>query len=80
MTATTALSILSGLLSIVKMWTEFMARKQWIDAGYQQAVNKGLQDANAAIETARKARAEARATATTDPDSIMRPDSERRKD
>ena len=79
MTAASALSILSALVSIVKFWTEYMRKREWIEAGQHQAIIAGVEASNAAIAKAKAARLAARADAARGADPLS-DDGFKRKD
>ena len=74
MTASTIISLLSAVFAIAKWLVGYLEKQKWIDAGAAEATLKGLQQADAAIATANKARADMRDTNTRDPASVMRDD------
>lgn len=74
MTAASIISIISAVLAIVKFFVEHAQQQKWLDAGTAQAILKGLQDADDAIQRAAKARELVRLNNARDPDSILRDD------
>ncbi|MEH2501255.1 hypothetical protein V1290_000066 [Bradyrhizobium sp. AZCC 1578] len=74
MTASTILSIISGVLALARWLVGYAEQKKWMEAGAAEATLKGLQDADEAIKAGNEARAAARATHTNDPASILRDD------
>ena len=80
MTAGTALSILSVLLSLVKWWTEWISKRRLIEQGHKDAVLEGLQASQAAIALAVAAREQVRGELARDPNSLRKPDEFERKD
>lgn len=78
MTASAIITLVSALLSIVKLIADYAVSKKWMDAGTAQAVAKGLQDATDAIARANAARDLVRADIARDPDSVVSDDGFRR--
>lgn len=78
MSASVIIGLVSALLSIIKMITDYVVSKKWMDAGTAQALAKGLQDANDAITRANAARDLVRADITRNSDSVMSDDEFRR--
>jgi len=77
-TASAIITLVSALLSIVKLIADYAVSKKWMDAGTAQAVAKGLQDATDAIARANAARDLVRADIARDPDSVLSDDGFRR--
>jgi hypothetical protein len=80
MTAAAAISIISALLGIARVLTNYAEQQKWINAGAAAATLQGLQDADVAISKATKARELVRANSVRDPSSIMRDDQFKRPD
>ncbi len=74
MTASTIITLISAVLAIAKLLVSFAERNKWMEAGAAAATLKGLQDADAAITSANKARADMHDTNTRDPASVLRDD------
>lgn len=74
MTVTTVISIVSAVLTILRLFLNYAQQKQWIDAGTAEATLQGLKDADDAISRAKKARELVRASNDRDPASIVRDD------
>ena len=74
MTATTIVSLISAALAVAKFLITLAERNKWIATGAAEAAMKGLQDSDAAINVANKARADMHATNTRDPASVLRDD------
>ena len=74
MTASTIITLISAVLAIAKILVSFAERNKWMEAGAAAATLKGLQDADAAITSANKARADMHDTNTRDPASVLRDD------
>lgn len=75
MTASTILSIISAVFAIARWLVGYAEKQKWMEAGAAEAALKGLQEADAAISTANKARADVRDALTRDP-SRLRDDDE----
>lgn len=80
MTASTILSILSAVFAVARWLIGYAEQKKWMAAGAAEAALKGLQEADAAISTANKARADMRDTLINHPDKLRDDDSFRRPD
>ena len=80
MTATTILSIISAVFTVARWLIGYAEQKKWMAAGAAEAALKGLQEADAAISTANKARADVRDTLTRNPDKLRDDDPFRRPD
>ena len=80
MTATTILSIISAVFTVARWLIGYAEQKKWMAAGAAEAALKGLQEADAAISTANKARADMRDTLTRNPDKLRDDDPFRRPD
>lgn len=78
MTASAIITLVSALLSIVKLIADYAVSKKWMDAGTAQAVAKGLQDATDAIARANAARDLVRADIARDPSGVLSDDGFRR--
>ena len=74
MTASTIITLISAVLAIAKILVSFAERNKWMEAGAAAATLTGLQDADAAINSANKARADMHDTNTRDPASVLRDD------
>lgn len=74
MTASAILTIVSALLSIIKLFATYATNQKLMDAGTAAAIAKGLQDANDAIAKANAARELVRAANNNDPSTIMSDD------
>jgi hypothetical protein len=79
-TASTILSIISAVFTVAKWLIGYAEKQKWMAAGAAEAALKGLQEADAAIAVANKARADMRDTLTRNPDSLRDDDSFRRPD
>jgi ABC-type uncharacterized transport system YnjBCD ATPase subunit len=73
-TASTILSIISAVFAVARWLIGYAEKQKWMEAGAAEAALKGLQEADAAISTANKARADMRDANTSDPSSILRDD------
>jgi hypothetical protein len=73
-TASSIISIISAVFAIARWLIGYAEKQKWMAAGAAEAALKGLQEADAAISTANKARADMRDTNTHDPASILRDD------
>ena len=80
MTATTILSIISAVFTVARWLIGYAEQRKWMAAGAAEAALKGLQEADAAISTANKARADVRDTLTRNPDKLRDDDPFRRPD
>jgi hypothetical protein len=80
MTVSAAISILSAVLAIARFLVEYFEKQKWIDQGSAEATLKGLQEADAAIAAANKARADVRDTLTRNPDKLRDDDGFQRPD
>lgn len=67
MAAGTIISLLSALLSIVKLIAQYADNKQLLDAGAAQAVVRGMEDAQTAVDAASEARRKARDSFANNP-------------
>ena len=74
MTAATIISIISGLLALVKALVGIAQERQWIDAGVAEAMQNALVEQDNAIARAKAARDATRNTNERDPNSIVRDD------
>jgi hypothetical protein len=74
MTASTIISLLSAVFAVARWLIGYAEKQKWMEAGAAEAALKGLQEADAAISTANKAREEMRATHVNDPASVLRDD------
>lgn len=79
-TASTLLSIISAVFAIARWLIGYAEQKKWMEAGAAEATLKGLQEADAAIATANKARADMHDTITRNPDQLRDDDDFRRPD
>jgi hypothetical protein len=73
-TASTILSIISAVFSVAKWLISYAEQQKWMQAGAAEAALKGLQEADAAIAAANKARADMHDANTRDPSSVLRND------
>lgn len=80
MTASTILSIISAVFTVARWLIGYAEQRKWMAAGAAEAALKGLKEADAAIATANKARADMRDTLTRHPDQLRDDDSFRRPD
>ena len=80
MTASAIISIISAVLAIARFLVEYAEKQKWIDVGAAAAALKGLQESDAAIVAANKARADVRDTLTRNPDSLRDDDGFQRPD
>lgn len=80
MTASTILSIISAVFTVARWLIGYAEQRKWMAAGAAEAALKGLKEADAAISTANKARADMRDTLTRNPDQLRNDDSFRRPD
>lgn len=78
MTASAIITLVSALLSIVRLIADYAVTRQWMDAGTAQAIAKGLTDANDAIARAAAARDLVRADLARDPSGVLSDDGFRR--
>ena len=78
MTASAIIGVVSALLSIIKLITDYVVSKKWMDAGTAQAIAKGLTDANDAIARATAARDLVRADLARDQSGVLSDDGFRR--
>lgn len=67
-------SLLTAILAIARALTSWLQERQLLDAGAAQATLKGIQDADAAIAKASRARADARADNQRDPSGVLTKD------
>ncbi len=74
MTAGTIISLISAVLAIAKFLVGWAEKQKWMEAGAAAATMKGIQDADAAITGANKARADMHAINVRDPASVLRDD------
>jgi hypothetical protein len=74
MTALTVLKLITVVLAVAKILVSLAERNKWMAAGAAAATLKGLQDADAAINSANQARADMHDTNTRDPASVLRDD------
>ena len=80
MTASTILSIISAAFAIARWLIGYAEQQKWMAAGAAEAALKGLQEADAAISTANKAREAVRSELTRDPSKLRDDDEFRRPD
>ena len=74
MTASTIISLLSAVFAVARWLIGYAEKQKWMEAGAAEAALKGLQEADVAISTANKARADMHSANTSDPASILRDD------
>ena len=74
MTASTILSIISAAFAVARWLISYADQQKWMAAGAAEAALKGLQEADAAISTANKARADMHDANTRDPAGVLRDD------
>lgn len=74
MTASTIISLLSAVFAVAKWLVGYLDKQKWMEAGAAEAALKGIQDADAAINAANKARADMHDTNIRDPASVLRDD------
>ncbi len=74
MTASTIITLISAALAIARFLVGWAEKQKWMEAGAAAATLKGLQDADAAITSANKARADMHDTNARDPASVLRDD------
>ena len=80
MTASTILSIISAVFTVARWLISYADQQKWMAAGAAEAALKGLKEADEAISTANKARADMRDNLTRhydqlrDDDGFKRPD------
>jgi hypothetical protein len=79
-TASTILSIISAVFSVAKWLISYAEQQKWMQAGAAEAALKGLQEADAAIAAANKARADVHDILTHDPSRLRDDDPDRRPD
>jgi hypothetical protein len=79
-TASTILSIISAVFTVAKWLIGYAEKQKWMAAGAAEAALKGLQEADAAIAVANKARADMHDTLTHNPDRLRDDDPDRRPD
>ena len=75
MTASTILSIISAVFAVARWLIGYAEQQKWMAAGAAGEALKGLKEADDAISTANKARADMRDTLTRNPDSLRDDDS-----
>ena len=80
MTASTILSIISAAFAVARWLIGYAEQQRWLAAGAAEAALKGLQEADAAIAVANKARADVRDTLTRNPDKLRDDDGFSRPD
>lgn len=80
MTASTILSIISAVFTVARWLIGYAEQQKWMAAGAAEAALKGLKEADAAIATANKARADMRDDLTRHPERLRDDDSFRRPD
>lgn len=80
MTASTILSIISAVFTVARWLVGYAEKQKWMEAGAAEAALKGLREADAAIATANKARADMRDSITRNPGSLRDDDGFRRPD
>jgi hypothetical protein len=79
-TASTILSIISAVFAVARWLIGYAEQQKWMAAGAAEAALKGLQEADAAISTANKARADMRDNLTRNPERLRDDDDFRRPD
>ena len=80
MTASTILSIISAVFTVAHWLIGYAEQQKWMAAGAAEAALKGLQEADAAISTANKAREAVRSELTRDPSKLRDDDGYQRPD
>lgn len=80
MTASTILSIISAVFAVARWLIGYAEQQKWMAAGAAEAALKGLQEADAAISTANKAREDVRDNIARNPERLRDDDSFRRPD
>jgi hypothetical protein len=73
-TASTIITLLSAVFAVAKWLVGYLDKQKWMEAGAAEAALKGIQDADAAINAANKARADMHDINTRDPASVLRDD------
>lgn len=79
-TASTILSIISAVFAVARWLIGYAEQQKWMAAGAAEAALKGLQEADAAISTANKAREDVRDNIARNPERLRDDDSFRRPD
>jgi hypothetical protein len=79
-TASTILSIISAVFTVAKWLISYADQQKWMAAGAAEAALKGLKEADAAISTANKARADMRDNIARNPDQLRDDDDFKRPD
>jgi hypothetical protein len=79
-TASTILSIISAVFTVARWLISYADQQKWMAAGAAEAALKGIQEADAAISTANKARADMRDAITRNPDKLRDDDGFQRPD
>jgi hypothetical protein len=79
-TASTILSIISAVFTVAKWLIGYAEKQKWMAAGAAEAALKGLQEADAAIANANKAREAVRSDLARNPDKLRDPDDFSRPD
>ena len=80
MSLATILSIVSGVIGLLKWFVSYTEQQKWIEIGESRAILKGLEDCEQVIKDAREARQTVRDEHIRDPGSIMRDDQFKRPD
>lgn len=80
MSLATILSIVSGVIGLLKWFVSYSEQQKWIEIGASRAILKGLEDCEQVIKEAREARQAVRDQHMRDPDSIMSDDEFKRPD
>ena len=80
MSFATILSVVSGIIGLLKWFVSYSEQQKWIEIGESRALLKGLEDCEKVISEARAARKAVRDEHRHDPDSIMRDDKYQRPD
>jgi hypothetical protein len=80
MTALTIIKLITVVLAVAKILVSLAERNKWMAAGAAAATLKGLQDADAAINSANQAREAVRSELTRDPSKLRDDDEFRRTD
>ena len=80
MTASTILSLISAVFAVARWLISYADQQKWMVAGAADAALKGLQDADAAISIANKAREAVRSDLAGDPTRLRDNDEFRRPD
>ena len=80
MTASSIISLLSAVFAVARWLIGYAEKQKWMAAGAAEAALKGLQEADAAIAAANKARADVRDNLTRNPERLRDDDDFRRPD